>query len=140
MKPEPAFFVVHSLDHLRAALTAGQASGREVVALSAPAATAYAGPEWFPALIRRARAEFPDADLTAILDCGDRGGDALAALKAGAACIVFTGHPDAGRRLAAIAAETGARILDARPTAFDLLSATDAFHAARAATIRPTAP
>ena len=140
MKPEPICFVVHSPAHLRAALTAGQASGRGIVALSAPAATAYAGPEWFPALIRQAKAEFPAADLTAILDCGDRGGDALAALKAGAACIVFTGHPDARRRLAAIAAETGASILDARPAACDLLNATDAFHAMRAATLRPTAP
>jgi len=140
MTAEPVVFVVHSLAHLRAALAAGEASGRKVVALSAPAATAYAGPEWFPALIRQARAETPAADLTAILDCGDRAGDVMAALKAGATCIVFTGHPDAGRRLAAIAAQTGARILRSRPPAFDLLNAADPVHTARAAANRPTGP
>jgi len=128
---EPACFVVHSLAHLRAALKAGEASLRPVIALSAPSAAAYAGPGWFPELIRQARAEFPDADLTAILDCGDRGSDVLAALKAGAENIIFTGHPEARRRLAAISGQSGASILDYRPAACDLLNARDPDFAAR---------
>ncbi len=128
----PVCFVVHSLTHLRAALNAGAASLRTVCVISAPAASAYAGVSWFPELVRQAQTEFPGVDFTAMLDCGDRGGDALAALKAGARHIVFTGHPEAARRLAAIAATTGARILDARPPACDLLNAKDPLRAASA--------
>jgi hypothetical protein len=127
----PATFVIHGLPHLRAALAAGAAFKRPIVALSAPAASGFAGPGWFLALTRLGQAEFPDADLTTILDCGDRAGDALAALQAGARHLIFTGHPDAAARLAAIAAETGATILDHRPAARDLMGVKDADYAAR---------
>jgi hypothetical protein len=138
MTREPVCFTVHSLAHVRAALEAGRDSGRPVVILSAAGAGAFAGAEWFLGLIRQAEAAFPDMAFAAILDCGDRGGDVLAALKAGAHQIVFTGHPDAARRLRAIAAETGAEILDMRPSAIDLLNATDPAYAARVAAHRPT--
>jgi hypothetical protein len=117
----PACFVVHGKRHLLAALAAGAASGRPVIALSGESAGAYAGAEWFLALVRQCQPAFPDVELTAMFDCGDRAGDALAALKAGVGDVVFTGHPDAAVRLAAISGQRGARIHDARPPAFDLI-------------------
>jgi hypothetical protein len=124
-------FVVHSRAHLDAALTAAREFGRPVIAISGEGASAYAGPGWFLALIRQARAEFPDVELTAILDCADRAGDALAALKEGAEHLIFTGHPDAAARLAAIAGQTGATISHRRPDARDLMGVKDVDYAAR---------
>ena len=124
-------FTVHGLPHLRAALKAGVESGRPIVAISAEAASAYAGALWFAEMIQAAREEFPDAQLAAILDCGDRAGDVLVALQAGIAYVIFTGHPEAASRLTAIAAETGATILAARPVSFDLLNLRDPDFAAR---------
>jgi acyl-CoA reductase-like NAD-dependent aldehyde dehydrogenase len=124
-------FTVHGLPHLLAALKAGAESGRPIVAISAVAASAYAGALWFAEMTQAGREEFPDAQLTAILDCGDRAGDVLVALQAGIACVIFTGHPEAARRLTAIAAETGATILTTRPASFDLLNLRDPDFAAR---------
>jgi len=132
MKPEaPAAFVVHSLEHLRAALATGAATGRPIVALSGPGASAYAGPGWFAALAAAGAAEFPNVQLTAILDCSDRAGDALAALGLGLRHLIFTGHPDAARRLSGIAAGYGGLILGERPNALDLLDVKDPGRAAR---------
>ncbi len=124
-------FTVHGLPHLRAVLKAGMEAGRPVVALSAAAASAYAGAGWFAAMIQAGLEEFPNAELTAILDCGDRAGDVLVALQAGLRFLIFTGHPEAARRLTAIAAETGATILAERPVSFDLLNLRDPEFAAR---------
>jgi hypothetical protein len=126
-----ACFTIHSLTHLRAALTAGAESGRPIVALSAAGASGYAGAAWFAALVAEGRAEFPGVPLTAILDCADRAGDVPAALKRGIGHIVFTGHPEAAARLQDIAAQTGATILLERPRSCDLLNARDPFRAAR---------
>jgi hypothetical protein len=106
-------------------------TGRPVIALSAEAASAYAGAAWFAEMIRAGREEFPDVPLTAMLDCGDRAGDVLVALEAGIACAIFTGHPEAAVRLAAIAAATGATILADRPPSCDLLNLRDPDFAAR---------
>jgi hypothetical protein len=124
-------FVIHGLTHLRAVLGAGNAANRPVIVISAPAAGAYAGANWFAALIEHGATEFPNVAMTAILDCGDRGGDVLAALKAGLRHIVFTGHPDAAARLIAIASSGGARILSRRPEALDLLDIADLDYAVR---------
>jgi hypothetical protein len=129
--PEAAAFVVHSITHLRAALAAGAACRRPIIALSAPAASGYAGAAWFAAMVDAAKAEFPDVPFTPVIDCGDRAGDALAALELGLRHLIFTGHPDAAARLAAIAAEAGAVLLDRRPAALDLLDLRDPRHAAQ---------
>ncbi len=128
---QPACFTIHGPEHLRAALAAGASSGRPVVALSAEGAAAYAGAGWFKALAEHGAADFPDVPLTAILDCGDRAGDALAALNAGVLHIVFNGHPKATASLAAIADGLGATVHAGRPESCDLLNAADPEYAAR---------
>jgi fructose/tagatose bisphosphate aldolase len=125
------FFTVHGLPYLRAALAAGAEAGRPIVALSAVAASAYAGALWFAEMVQAGREEFPGVKLTAILDCGDRAGDVLTAFAAGIKCVIFSGHPDAARRLKAIAKELGATVLTERPAAFDLLNLSDPEFAAR---------
>lgn len=122
---EPAYFTIHGLVDLRAALAAGSATGRPIVAVSGPVASAYAGADWFSSLLKIGRNEFPSTSLTGILDCGDRAGDAVSALRVGIDALVFTGHPDAARRLASLCAIQGVELLTARPNAFDLGSVAD---------------
>ncbi len=127
-----ACFTIHSLEHLRAALTAGAESGLPVVVLSAAGATGFAGAAWFAALVARGRAEFPGVPLTAIIDCADRAGDAIAALKLDLPQLIFTGHPQAAQRLADIASQNNAAIVTARPPSRDLMNTSDPFYTARA--------
>jgi hypothetical protein len=124
-------FTVHSLEHLHAVLRVAADTGLHVVTLSGPGASAYAGPSWFAGLIAAAAAEFPNVALTAVLDCGDRAGDALVALGLGLTHLIFTGNPEAAARLSRIAAAQGAEILDRRPEALDLLDIKDLDRAVR---------
>jgi len=114
--PEPVI-VVHSLGHAVAALKAAAAAGRRVTLLSAPGAGGYAGAGWFRGLVEAAREAVPAARFSALLDCGDEAGTALAALRARAEGVVFTGRADVARRLADIARQRGARFETARPAA-----------------------
>jgi fructose-bisphosphate aldolase class II len=113
--------IVHSLTHAIAALSAAARAGRPVVLSSAPDAGAYAGPGWFAALVAAACETVPDAGCSALLDCGDNVGAALAAIRAGVEGVVFTGRQDVARRLADIARQHRVRFETERPaTALDL--------------------
>ena len=85
--------VIHSLEHARAALAAA-ATGKAVILASAPGAALQAGPGWFKAVIEEARAAYPQVAATAILDCGDQPGAAMAALRLGLTDLRFHGAPD----------------------------------------------
>src|SRR5580698_492547 len=76
-------FVVHSLVHAVAALTASAETGRPIVLLSAPDAGIYAGPGWFKAVVDAAAAKVPTAEFSTVLDCGDRAGAVQGAIRAG---------------------------------------------------------
>jgi hypothetical protein len=125
-------FVVHALAHVRAALAAAAARGSPVTLLSAPGAGGFAGAGWFMGVIDQARAAHPQVTLSALLDCGDRPGFVLAALRQGVPGVIFTGPAATAVRLADIAAQQGARLLTARPPACDLLDAVDPERACRA--------
>ena len=59
----------------------------------------------------------PDARFSAVLDCGDQAGAALAAIRAQIEAVVFTGREDVARRLADIARQHGVRLETTRPAA-----------------------
>jgi hypothetical protein len=125
--------IVHSLDHARAAAAAAAELGVPVTLESAPGAGGYLGPLAFKALIDAAHREHPAVALTAILDCADEAGTALGALRAGLACVRFTGPAEVRAKIAAIAAELGAALdHEAAPERLDLLVARDPRGAARA--------
>jgi acyl-CoA reductase-like NAD-dependent aldehyde dehydrogenase len=96
-------------------LSVAAEAGRPVLIASAPDAGISAGPGWFGAVLRAARAAVPAARCTALLDCGDDAGAAMAAIRAGIPAVVFTGHADVARRLADIAVQAGARLITERP-------------------------
>src|SRR5438067_9033902 len=87
-------FVVHSLAHAVAALTAAAETGSSVVLLSAPGAGLCAGPGWWRAMIEAARAAVPEARSMALLDCSDDAGAAQGAIRVGVEAIVFSGRTD----------------------------------------------
>jgi acyl-CoA reductase-like NAD-dependent aldehyde dehydrogenase len=113
--------VVHSLAQAIAALRAAAQTGRAVVLASAPGGGSYVGPGWFGAVIDAAREAAPDAQFSALLDCGDDIGAAEAAIRSKIEGVVFTGSPDVARRLADIARQHGVRLVTEHPpVALDL--------------------
>ena len=111
---------MHGLADARLALSCGL----PVTLLSAPGAALYAGCGWWRALVRQARAEFPDVPVADILDCADGAGQALAALRIGQQRLVLCarrarlgrGGGDRGTIMAAV-------VLRQAPPALDLASA-----------------
>ena len=116
--PLPPAIVFHSLAQAEAALVVAGELDVAVTLLSAPSAAGYAGPGWFRSVVEQARAAHPDADFTAVLDCGEFSGLALAALRDGVAVIRFSG--DTGAKIADIAGQYGARVIAERPETLDL--------------------
>ena len=113
--------IVYSLGQAIAALTAAARIGSRVVLASAPGAGSYVGPGWFGALVAAAREAVPEARFSALLDCGDDVGAALAAIRSEIEGVVFTGRADVARRLAGIASQHRVRLVIDRPgVALDL--------------------
>ena len=123
--------IVHALEHARAALAAAADLGVPVVLASAPDAAGYAGVLWFRALLREAAEAYPDVEATGLLDCGDRPGFALAAIRLGLPAVCFRGPAAVAKKLAAIAETEGVRLVRDVPDALDLRFETDPENAAR---------
>jgi delta 1-pyrroline-5-carboxylate dehydrogenase len=117
---DPPVIIIHSLGQAVAALKAAAGSGRPVILASAPEAGIYAGPGWFGALLEAAREAVPAAEFSALLDCGDQPGAALAAIRSEIEGVIFTGRTDVARRLADIARQHGVRLETDRLAALDL--------------------
>ena len=98
-------------------LAAAAEAGHSVVLTSAPGAGIYGGPGWWRELIAAARAAVPGTEATALLDCGDDAGAALAAIRAGAEGVIFTGLREVAERLVDIASQSSCRIFMERPAA-----------------------
>jgi hypothetical protein len=124
--------VIHCLDHARAAMAAAAALGAEVTLVSAPAAAAYAGAGWFLEAIAIAAAENPAARAVAVLDCGDRPGLLLGALRRGCRAVRFSGRGPALARLKAIAERYGAFFYGELGPLLDLAAEQDPAAACRA--------
>jgi len=130
--------IVHSLAQARAALAAARASGVPVTIASAAAAGGYAGPLWFKSLVEAARADFPEVEITAVLDCAGEAGTTLAALRHGIKRVRFTGTDTACAPLRDIAQQLGAEIeTGSAPDALDLRDEPDPEAAARAYLAKP---
>lgn len=109
-------FVVHSLAH---ALAAASAAGPRPIALSsAPGAACYAGVGWFLEILAETRKRMPEADVVAVLDCGDDAAIAIEALRAGAEEVRIRGA--AADQVAEVAAALGARANGPEGPALDM--------------------
>ncbi len=113
--------IVHSLEDARAAVTVAAELGVPVTLASAPAAAGYLGALWFRELVAMAAAERPEAEVSAVLDCGGRPGHVMAALRQGLKRVRFTGRKSTARSLAELAAQYDAEIVTGAFRAHDLL-------------------
>ncbi len=135
----PPTFVVHNLDHARAALAAAAETGRRVRLESAPGAAGQGGVAWFNAVIALARAEFPTAKAEAVLDCGTDAGRALGAIRERAEAIRTRARPVVRAKIRAIGRAASVRVLEGAPgPMLDLLAQADPGAAARAFLARKT--
>jgi delta 1-pyrroline-5-carboxylate dehydrogenase len=112
------------------ALKAAARAARPVILVSAADAGIYAGPGWFGAFVEAAHEAVPEARFSALLDCGDRPGAALAAIRAQVEGVIFTGRDDVADRLADIARQHGVGFVTERPA--DGLDLGDKFFATEA--------
>jgi hypothetical protein len=122
--PERAI-TVHALDQARAALAAAAALDEPVTLVSAPGAAGYAGAAWFRKVVDLAVAERPGVAVSAVLDCADKPGLVLGALRQGLTRVCFTGSKAAAAKLSAIATAQGAEVLGRRPRSLDLRGVPD---------------
>ncbi len=130
--PSERAITVHSLDHARAALAAAAALGRPVTLVSAPGAAGYAGVAWFRKVVALAAADQPGVTVSAVLDCADKPGLVMAALRQGLSRVCFTGSRAAAAKLSAIATAQGAEIVARPRRALDLRGVADPEAACRA--------
>ncbi len=113
--------IVHSLREARAAVAVAAELGVPVTLASAPEAAGYLGALWFRELIAMASAERPEAEVDAVLDCGDQPGHVMAALRQGLKRVRFSGPKSTAETLAALAGQYDAEIVTGALRAHDLL-------------------
>ena len=131
--------IVRDLDEARVAFGAAAELGVPLAVISAPGAALYQGVGYFAALIEAARAEFPTVAATAILDCGDAPGLALAAFRHGVAAVRVEAPPKARARIADIAAQSGAALVTGRLATLDLAGRREPHEACLAWLAKPKA-
>jgi fructose/tagatose bisphosphate aldolase len=131
-KPTSRPIIVHTREHVSAALAAASDLGVALTLRSAPGAATYLGAAYFQAMVADARAEWPDVAVTAVLDCGDAPGVALGALRHGMTHIRFTGARKVRAKIADIAAALGGALDDDHRQALDLLDIANPEAACRA--------
>lgn len=123
--------IVHSLQEARAAVCAAAEHAVPVTLASAPGAAGYVGALWFREVVAQAAAERPEVTVSAVLDCGDKPGLVLAALRQGLKRVRFTGRRSTAEALAAIARQYRADLVTGALPARDLLDEPDAVAACR---------
>ena len=123
--------LVHDLEQARTAAAAAAELGVPLSLASAPGAAAYLGPGWATALGAALAETFPGLEVTLILDCADKPGLALAALRMGAGAVRFTGGRAVARKLKDIAAAQDAAVITGRLQALDLMAERDPAAACR---------
>ncbi len=109
-----------------AVLAVAARQGRAVRVLSPPGAAAAWGAGVFAAMTASAARAVPAADATFILDCGDRPGYALAAIRAGIRHLRVSATAVAQARLEDLARQAGVAIDRSDASgAVDLLNCAD---------------
>ncbi|MBI1245935.1 MAG: hypothetical protein GC202_13110 [Alphaproteobacteria bacterium] len=103
---------INGLEDGRRKLAAAKAAGTRLSLESLEDGALSGGAEWFAAIERALRAEFPDTLGEMILDCGDCPGTALGALRTGLKTIAYSGPERA--RMEDAAATSGAKLAEAR--------------------------
>ena len=113
--------IVHTQDQAEAAVAAAAELGVPLTLRSAPGAGAYLGAEVFQSIVDSACAGCPEAQVHAVLDCGDDPGLALLALRVGVKGIALKANKKVRAKIADLAAQYDAALEDDAGTHLDLL-------------------
>lgn len=124
--------IIHSLEHAVAALRAAREVGCPVTLASPPGAAAYTGALWFREVVKEAAREVPEAEFTAVLDCGDKPGLVMAAFRQGLRSVRFTGAKVERDKLEALAEQEGYHLITGALDSLDLAAEDDLTAACRA--------
>ena len=123
--------IIHSLEQAVTALKAARELGLPVTLASPPGAAAYTGALWFREVVKQAEREVPQAEVSSILDCGDKPGLVMAAFRQGVLRVRFTGPKAAADKLRAIAEAESHHLITGPLEALDLLDVADKAQACR---------
>ncbi len=123
--------IIHSLEQAVTALKAARDLDRPVTLASPPGAAAYTGALWFREVVKQAQLEVPQAEVSSILDCGDKPGLVMAAFRQGVLRVRFTGPREAAEKLEAMAEAESLHLLTGPMEALDLLDVKDKAQACR---------
>ncbi len=117
--------IVHTPEHVSAALEATQELKQPIALQSAPHAIYYAGALYLLEMFRQAQQRFPQTEARFILDCADAGVEAVEALQMGHQLIRSSAPAAIKDKLADIARQCGAELTDAPYEALDLRAVHD---------------
>lgn len=121
--------IIHTLEHALAVL---KAAGKQPIILqSAPDAIYYAGGLYLLKLFEQACKAYPKAKAIFILDCGDAGAEAIAAMQSGHKHIRSSAAPKIRTKLADIAAQHNVAFYDGAYEALDLHKVRDTTNACK---------
>lgn len=123
--------IIHSLEQAVTALKAARELDRPVTLASPPGAAAYTGALWFREVVKQAQLEVPQAEVSSILDCGDKPGLVMAAFRQGVLRVRFTGAREAAEKLEAMAEAESLHLITGPLEALDLLDVKDKAKACR---------
>jgi hypothetical protein len=123
--------IVHYRDDAMAALRAASEAGTAVLLLSPPGAALSLGAAVFKAMIDDARVHFPQVDVVAVLDCADRPGAAMNALRHGVRSVRLQASPAILRKIKEMAEQSDSKMEESDIHALDLSTADDALTACR---------
>jgi len=111
--------IFHNRRQAECSLEAAAGLSCHVTLLTAPGAAQYGGPSFYWAMVRAARDRYPQAEATALLDCGHDSALAQMALQIGWRHLVLMGRDSVRTKIRQIARAYGGEVLARPPKAFD---------------------
>lgn len=108
------YVIVHTLAHVREAVSTAQNLGRPVTLISAPGAAASTGAEVFMHMIEAGLEDAGISGSPAVIDCGSDPGQALQAIRLGCTNIRLDAGPDVIAKFRAMVGPDGL-VLDGTP-------------------------
>ena len=111
-KDDKDYIIIHTLDQAKQALEVAEKSGAEITLQTTPDAVFYAGSKYLLGMFRQAQEAYPNVKATFILDAGDAGAEAIAAMQDGHKNIKSSAKPEIRAKLKSIAAQYGVNFIE----------------------------
>ena len=111
--------IFHNLRQAECGMEAAVDFSCQVTLLTPPGAAKYGGPEYYWAIVQAAQDRYPQAKVTALLNCGNDSALAQMALHIGWRQLVLLGRVGARNKVKQIARAYGGEVLARPPKAFD---------------------